>query len=99
MRSKGINKLIKSLSFGFALAFGLLLVGGTTANAQDRDRDYRDNGQYSNRDNNRRDRDRDNDNDRYNNRNGGQNVRAAFQQGYQDGMRQGRQAAYNRGGR
>jgi len=95
MRSKGIKKIINGLTLGFALVFGMLLVGTSTTNAQDRDRDYRNNGQY-NRD---YDRDNDGDTDRYNNRDriNNQYVRAAFQRGYQDGIRQARQRSSNRG--
>jgi hypothetical protein len=89
MRTKGIKTMIKGLTLGSALAFGLLLVGTTSVSAQYRDRDYRDNGQYD------RGYDRNNDG-QYDRVNRGQ-IRAAYQRGYQAGLQQARQQMSNRG--
>jgi len=103
MKSTKLNNIIKGSALAFAMVFGLLLVTGTSVNAQDRDRrDNRQDDRYNNR--NQRDdryngRDRNDDrynrgdrgNDRYNrgDRDDNRGNRAAFQRGYNDGLRQG----------
>jgi hypothetical protein len=67
----------------------LLLVGSTSVSAQYRDRGYRDNGQYDQR----YDRNNDGRYDRVNR----EQIRSAYQRGYQAGVQRAREQMSNRG--
>lgn len=80
------NRLVKGFAVSVALVFGLILISGTTANAQNRG--YGNSPYYQD--------------DRYNGRDrrGNQSTRFAYQRGYREGYQQGIQAGrYGNNGR
>ena len=96
MQSISIGRIFGLLSFVFAAAMILAVSTDASGQRRGRDRDYDDRYNRSGRV-----YDRDND-DRYNGRDprGNQSVRFAYSRGYQEGRKDGRQAARNnrRGG-
>lgn len=109
MNNISASKIIKRGLVASIFGLGLILVGGTEANAQSRDDYYgrQNDGRYSRSDDDddREDRDERYRNDRYNrddryngrDRRGNQSVRFAYQRGYQAGIQRAREDARNRG--
>lgn len=103
MNTTKIKNTIKGFSVASAMAFGIIMFSGASADAQNRRADRgRDDDRYEQQQqngvyNNGRDHD---PNGQYDDRRrgNGHQMREAMQRGYQDGLRQGIQAAQNRRG-
>ncbi|MEP6946266.1 MAG: hypothetical protein ABJA02_10140 [Acidobacteriota bacterium] len=94
MNTTKIKRTIKGLGLASAVAFGVILFAGTNTNAQ-YGRGDRDNNVYQNQTRQSGDYNRNGSYDDRNNRNSGREIKAAYQRGYDEGVRAGVQNSRN----